>query len=217
MGKNDFISCSKVVQKVGFSTCAQQSCINMGGVGLKITCTTLTVCLSLLILSIIHTEKHQLSLRVFLCLSFTVYAAILLTIIPSPLCTICVSVFVRERAGGLLVDNVCKFIREHPVLCNKYTALFCLLFFCLSPFYLSKAVVLPEKPFKSSSPPIHSLYPSSIHASLHPTHTWLRVVSCREAVNNLSALVVLPCAAPLFWMENIWRGTRNPHRLQPRI
>lgn len=178
-----------------------------------------------IILSTIHTEKYQLSLWASISLSFTIHAAILLTIILSPLGTICVRVSVRDRAGRLLVDNVCKFVREHPVLCNKYTALFCLLFCPFISFHLSKAVVLPKKretPLNLHPPwfALHILHPSihpSFHPFLHPTLAWLRVVSCREAVNNLSALVVLPCTAPLFWMKNILRGTRNPHRLWQRI
>lgn len=96
-----------------------------------------------------------------------------------------------------------------------------------SPFISLKLLSFQKKrnPFKSSSSLICSSYPSSIYPSihpsfhpfLHPTLAWLRVVSCREAVNNLSALVVLPCTAPLFWMKNILRGTRNPHRLWQRI
>lgn len=124
-----------------------------------------------IILSTIHTEKYQLSLWASIGLSFTIHAAILLTIILSPLGTICVRVSVRDRAGRLLVDNVCKFVREHPVLCNKYTALFCLLFCPFISFHLSKAVVLPkkEKPLKSSSSLICSSYPSSIYPSILPS------------------------------------------------
>lgn len=82
-----------------------------------------------------------------------------------------------ESKGGVVVDNVCKFVRDHPVLCNKYTALFCLLLCLFVSFFLSlslspKLFFFPENFSKPSpsficSPSPSSIYPS-VHASMPP-------------------------------------------------
>lgn len=107
-----------------------------------------------------------------------------------------------EGNGGVaVVDNVCEFVRKHPVLCNKYTVLFCLLLCLLTHFSLSSSPVRFFFPF--------SKYPSNLHPpsfalrlfthpSMHPSLPWLTVVSCREAVNNSSGWAVLPLPAPHF-------------------
>lgn len=131
-----------------------------------------------------------------------------------------------ERKGGVAVDNVCKFVRDHPVLCNKYTALFCLLL-CLFISFFSLSLSRPlspwsfssfQKTFCEPSSSSHLLSVSFIYLSIHPcihAFPWLTVVSCRGAVNNLSGGVVLPCPAPHFWLaaalRNIWWSARKPH------
>lgn len=125
-----------------------------------------------------------------------------------------------ESKGGVVVDNVCKFVRDHPVLCNKYTALFCLLLCLFVSFFLSLSL-RSFSSFQKTSPNLHPpsfalrLLHLSIHPSMHPCLPWLTVVSCRETVNNLSGGVVLSCPAPHFWLaaalRNIWWSARNPH------
>lgn len=129
------------------------------------------------------------------------------------LLNLCVCVLKREgesseNRGGVAVDNVCKFVREHPVLCNKYTVLLCLLLCLFISFYLSPLLLFQKNPSNLHPPWFCSPSPSFIHPFMHQTFLWLTVVSCRETVNNLSGWVVLPCPAllPFFWLatEQKW-------------
>lgn len=119
-------------------------------------------------------------------------------------------------------DNVCKFAREHPVLCNKYTVFSCLFVSFLSPHCacspkkLIQVFILLGIALHCPSPFHPSIYPS-----IHSTLPWLTVVSCREAVNNLSGRVVPLCPAAHFWLGtylgNIWQSTCNPPTRSKRI
>lgn len=175
---------------------------------------SLSVSLSLLYA---HQPGANLRLRASIGLSLTIIQSVTYQ---SFLCTACARG--RERAsgegkGGVVVDNVCKFVREHPALCNKYTVLFCLLLCVLIHSSLSST---PVRFFFFSKYP-SNLHPPSFalrlftHPSMHPSLPWLTVVSCREAVNNSSGWVVLPFPAPHFWLavvlKNVWWCARNQH------
>lgn len=115
-----------------------------------------------------------------------------------------------EGKGQVVVDNVCKFVREHPVPCNRYTVLLCLLLYLLislSPLSSPALFFFFKIPFKPSLL-LHLLFVYlSIHPCIHPS-LGLTVVSCREAVNNSSGWVVLPFPAPHVWLAVALRNIR---------
>lgn len=131
-----------------------------------------------------------------------------------------------ERKGGVAVDNVCKFVRDHPVLCNKYTALFCLLL-CLfvSFFSLSLVLSLPEafllsrKLFANLHPPlICSPSPSSIYPSIHASMPSLGWQWCRAEAPWIiyQAGLFFPALLPTFGSPRRWGTFGEAHASHTR-
>lgn len=98
------------------------------------------------------------------------------------------------------MDKLCKFGREHSVLSNKYMALFCL-FLCMFVPFFTNVLFFHKNPLKSivllQFFSMQFLCPS-IHPSIHLFISWPTVVSCRNAVNNLSAWIALPSFSFIF-------------------
>lgn len=171
---------------------------------------SLSVSLSLLYA---HQPGANLRLRASIGLSLTIIQSVTYQ---SFLCTACAGG--RERAsgegkGGVVVDNVCKFVREHPVPCNKYTVLFCLLLCLLIHSSLSSTPVrfFSFQNTLQTFTLLHLLFVYlPIHPCIHPSPGWQWCRAEKLWIIHQAGLF-FPSLLPTFVLLWCWRTFGDVH------